>query len=105
MWYNFGAARGAGVAAKNRDRVAAKMTPAQIDEAQRLAREGLTRPSRQAVAVSPPVKRSCGRFAAADRVLRRSPSRCRSAGHPAPVAPPVVAVLGLAEAGHRRFWC
>ena len=39
MWYNLAAAQGAGVAAKNRDRVAAKMTPAQIAEAQRLARE------------------------------------------------------------------
>ena len=39
MWYNLAAAQGAGVAAKNRDRVAAKMTPDQIAEAQRLARE------------------------------------------------------------------
>ena len=39
MWYNLAAAQDAGVAAKNRDRVAAKMTPAQIAEAQRLARE------------------------------------------------------------------
>jgi hypothetical protein len=35
VWYNLAAAQGAGVAAKNRDKVAAKMTP----EAQRLARE------------------------------------------------------------------
>ena len=39
MWYKLAAAQGAGVAAKNRDRVAAKMTPAQIAEAQRLASE------------------------------------------------------------------
>jgi TPR repeat protein len=38
MWYNLAAAQGAGVAAKNRDRMAAKMTPEQIAEAQRLAR-------------------------------------------------------------------
>jgi TPR repeat protein len=39
MWYNLAAAQGAGVAAKDRDRVAARMTPEQIAEAQRLARE------------------------------------------------------------------
>jgi TPR repeat protein len=39
MWYNLAAAQGADVAAKDRDRVAAKMTSDQIAEAQRLARE------------------------------------------------------------------
>ena len=39
MWYDLAAAQGAGVAAKDRDKVAAKMTPEQIAEAQRLARE------------------------------------------------------------------
>ena len=42
MWYNLAAAQG-GMAGdttvKNRDRVAKRMTPAQIAEAQRLARE------------------------------------------------------------------
>jgi uncharacterized protein len=39
MWYNLGAAAGNQDAAKIRDIVAAQMTPAQIAEAQRLARE------------------------------------------------------------------
>ena len=40
MWYNLGAVSGkAPKAAKNRDELAAKMTPAQIAEAQKLARE------------------------------------------------------------------
>jgi TPR repeat protein len=39
MWYNLAASQGADVAAKNRDRVAAEMSPEQIAEAQRLARE------------------------------------------------------------------
>jgi TPR repeat protein len=39
MWYNLAAAQGAGVAAKARDELAAAMTPEQIAEAQRLARE------------------------------------------------------------------
>jgi TPR repeat protein len=40
MWYNLGAVSGkAEKAAKNRDNLAAKMTPAQIAEAQKLARE------------------------------------------------------------------
>jgi TPR repeat protein len=39
MWWDLSAARGDKDAAKNLDMVAAKMTPAQIAEAQRLARE------------------------------------------------------------------
>jgi uncharacterized protein len=39
MWYNLAAAKGDKDDAENRDRVAAKMIPAQIAEAQRLARE------------------------------------------------------------------
>lgn len=39
MWWNLSAARGDKDAAKNLEMVAAKMTPAQIAEAQRLARE------------------------------------------------------------------
>ena len=38
-WYNLAAAQGYKTAAKSRDNLAAKMTPAQIAEAQRLARE------------------------------------------------------------------
>ena len=36
-WFNLGAVSGNAIAVKNRDIVAAKMTPAQIAEAQRLA--------------------------------------------------------------------
>ena len=39
MWFNLSAAQGDQAAAKNRDDVATRMTPAQIAEAQRLARE------------------------------------------------------------------
>jgi uncharacterized protein len=39
MWFNLAAARGYKDAAGNRDKVGARMTPAQIAEAQRLARE------------------------------------------------------------------
>jgi hypothetical protein len=39
MWFNLAGASGVAKALKNRDTVAAKMTPAQIAEAQRLARE------------------------------------------------------------------
>ncbi len=39
MWFNLAAAGGDKVAARHRDIVAAKMTPAQIAEAQKLARE------------------------------------------------------------------
>ena len=39
MWYNLAASKGDENARKNRDIVAGKMTPAQIAEAQRLARE------------------------------------------------------------------
>ena len=38
-WFNLAAVQGDGNARKNRDRVAQKMTPAQIAEAQRLACE------------------------------------------------------------------
>ena len=39
MWFNLAAAQGIELASKNRDIIANKMTPAQISEAQRLARE------------------------------------------------------------------
>jgi uncharacterized protein len=39
MWYNLAAERGLALAAKARDMIAARMTPSEIAEAQRLARE------------------------------------------------------------------
>ena len=39
MWFNLGAAGGSELGGKNRDAIAARMTPAQIGEAQRLSRE------------------------------------------------------------------
>jgi hypothetical protein len=39
MWYNLTAASGWQLAARSRERVAKQMTPAQIAEAQKLARE------------------------------------------------------------------
>jgi uncharacterized protein len=39
MWFNLAAARGIKEAMTNRDKVAKHMTPAQIAEAQKLARE------------------------------------------------------------------
>jgi TPR repeat protein len=39
MWFNIAAAKGDTDAVKNRDMVAAKMKPAQIAEAQKLARD------------------------------------------------------------------
>ena len=39
MWYNLAAAQGNKPATKNRDLLAKRMTPAQIAEAQKLARE------------------------------------------------------------------
>ncbi len=39
MWYNLAGANGNADGIKNRDRIARKMTPGQIAEAQRLARE------------------------------------------------------------------
>ncbi len=39
MWFNLTAAQGDKDAAKNRDIVESKMTPADVSEAQRLARE------------------------------------------------------------------
>jgi hypothetical protein len=39
MWHNLSAAQGNANAAENRNNVAARMTPAQIAEAQRLARD------------------------------------------------------------------
>lgn len=44
LWFNLAAARGIGEAGENRDRVTNLMTPAQIAEAQRLAREWRSRP-------------------------------------------------------------
>ena len=41
MWFNLAASKGNEIARKNRDIVAKKMTPTQIAEAQRLAREWL----------------------------------------------------------------
>jgi TPR repeat protein len=45
-WFNLSAAQGNAVAAKNRDDIAAKMKPAQIAEAQKLAREWKPQPVR-----------------------------------------------------------
>jgi uncharacterized protein len=39
MWFNLAASSGFGEAVKNRDMVGRRMTPAQIAEAQKLARE------------------------------------------------------------------
>jgi TPR repeat protein len=39
MWFNLAATNGLGEAARDRESVIARMTPAQIAEAQRLARE------------------------------------------------------------------
>ncbi len=39
MWFNLAAARGDSIAKENRDRIAEQMTPGQIAEAQRIARE------------------------------------------------------------------
>jgi TPR repeat protein len=46
MWWNLAADQGNAVAFKKRDSVAAKMTPAQIAEAQKLAREWKPKPER-----------------------------------------------------------
>ena len=46
MWFNLAAARGNADAARKRDLVAAKMTPAQIAEAQKLVREWKPKPER-----------------------------------------------------------
>lgn len=46
MWFNLAGAGGNATALRNRDLVAAKMTPAQIAEAQRLAREWKPKASR-----------------------------------------------------------
>ena len=43
MWYNLAAAQGDNAAAKNREIVAAKMTPADISKAQGMAREWLAK--------------------------------------------------------------
>ena len=45
MWFNLSAARGDAEAARKRDLIAGKMTPAQIAEAQKLAREWKPAPS------------------------------------------------------------
>jgi hypothetical protein len=52
MWYNLAAAQGDKVGAQWRDELAANMTPAQIAEAQRLAR------GRETDASSPLLRRS-----------------------------------------------
>ena len=46
MWYNLASAQDFPLASEKRDRVAAKMTPAQISEAQKLAREWKPKPER-----------------------------------------------------------
>ena len=43
MWFNLGAAKSNAVAVKNRDLVAKRMTPQQIAEAQKMARDCLAR--------------------------------------------------------------
>ena len=54
MWFNLAAAQGVKPAARGRDIIARKMTPAQVAEAQRLAREWS--PRRQSVKTSEPGK-------------------------------------------------
>jgi len=44
MWYNLASANGLADAGKHRDKIAAKMTPADISEAQRRARVCLASP-------------------------------------------------------------
>ena len=39
MWYNIGASNGNDLSGTNRDKIAKQMTPSQIEEAQKLARE------------------------------------------------------------------
>lgn len=46
MWFNLAAAQGSANAAMNRDQIAKLMTPEQIAEAQRLAREWEPKPER-----------------------------------------------------------
>jgi hypothetical protein len=46
MWFNLSAAQGEQKAVEDRDKVAQRMTPAQIAEAQKLAREW--KPTKQA---------------------------------------------------------
>ena len=46
MWLNLSAARGIKRAAEERDKVAQSMTPAQINEAKKLARERKPKPER-----------------------------------------------------------
>ena len=46
MWFNLAATKGDASAVKNRDIVAAKMTPSQMAEAQKLAREWKPKPER-----------------------------------------------------------
>ena len=43
MWFNLASARGSAIAAQARDEIAEKMTPAQVAEAQRLAREWMVK--------------------------------------------------------------
>jgi hypothetical protein len=45
MWFSLSAAQDDGDAAKNRDVIAQRMTPAQIAEAQKLAREWTPKPN------------------------------------------------------------
>jgi uncharacterized protein len=52
MWLNLAASQGNHDAAKERDRIASKMTPLQIEKAQRLAAEW--RPKKQEVGAAPP---------------------------------------------------
>ncbi len=58
MWLNLAAARGGGDYAKVRDIVAERMTPAQIAEAQRLAREW--KPLSRTGPRNNPARRTCG---------------------------------------------
>ena len=46
MWYNLSAAQGWGAAAENRTMLERAMTPAQVAEAQKLAREWKPKPER-----------------------------------------------------------
>jgi uncharacterized protein len=46
MWFSLSAAQGRQIAAKRRDTIVQRMTPAQIAEAQKLAREWKLKPER-----------------------------------------------------------
>jgi TPR repeat protein len=75
MWFNLAAATGNKDAAKNRDKVAAKMTPAHIAETQRLAREWKPKTNRRQVANPFPRRKRFRKRRAVVRCAGASPQR------------------------------